>query len=128
MRRMPVEELSRRGIPRERLCHILPGHDGNIEPRRIVIGITSRVYPDGRKREGLLVDLSRALRLDPFHFEFFGRGWEAVIPHLEAAGATVRYFPGTEDFVSDYAVMCERLRNFDYYLYTGLDEGSMGIL
>jgi hypothetical protein len=126
--RMTVDELAARDLPRERLCYITPGHDGAVSPRRIVIGITSRAYPDGRKREHLLVELAQSLRLEAFHFEIIGSGWEKVIPALEGAGATVSYYPGTGDYKRDYAHTLERLRTFDYYLYMGLDEGSMGLL
>lgn len=126
--RMTVEDLVARGIPREKLCYVTPGHDAIAQPRRIVIGITSKVYSDGRKREHLLVALAHAMDLSPFHFDLIGAGWEPVIPSLQAAGATVTYVPGTADYVEDYQLLLERLRQFDYYLYTGLDEGSMGIL
>jgi hypothetical protein len=128
MSRMTMEDLVHRGITRDRLCYVSPAHDGNIEPRRTVIGITSRAYPDGRKREHLLVKLAESLPLDLFHFEIIGSGWDEVVNTLEAAGATVTYYPGTDDSKLDYAYMLERLRTFDFYLYLGLDEGSMGIL
>ncbi len=126
--RMTVETLARRGAPRKKLCYVTPGHDGIVTPRRITIGITSRVYGDGRKREGLLVDLARAMRLDSFHFEIVGDGWNQIVLALEAAGATVTYSPGSIDYDRDYALTLERMATFDYYLYTGLDEGSMGFL
>ena len=127
MSRMTVEELVRRGIKREKLCYITPAHDGLVTPRRITIGITSRTRADKAKREDLLIKLADMIRLDAFRFEIIGRGWEEVIPHLEAAGATVRYYPGTDD-LEDYKIYLERMPTFDYYLYMGFDEGSMGFL
>lgn len=126
--RMTVETLVRRGVRRDKLCYVTPAHDGLVKPRRIAIGITSRVYGDGRKREGLLVELAHAMRLDAFHFEIIGDGWELIIPALELAGATVTYSPGSADYDRDYALTLDRIPTFDYYLYTGLDEGSMGFL
>ena len=128
MSRMTVEELVRRGIKREKLCYITPAHDGLVTPRRITIGITSRTRADKAKREDLLIKLADMIRLDAFRFEIIGRGWEEVIPHLEAAGATVRYYPGTDDYVEDYKINLEHVATFDYYLYMGFDEGSMGFL
>lgn len=125
--RMCVDDLVQRGIPRAQLCYITPAHDNAVRPQRLVIGITSRVYSDGRKRESLLVKLSQAMRLDLFHFEILGSGWEPTIEHLERAGATVRYSPGTDNYRNDYAVLLERLQTFDYYLYMGLEGGSMGL-
>jgi hypothetical protein len=125
---MGVDTLARRGAPREKLCYVVPGHDGLVAPKRFVVGITSRAYGDGRKREWMLVELARAMRLDRFHFEIIGEGWEPIIKDLIAAGATVRHEPGTDDYARDYALTLQRIPTFDYYLYTGLDEGSMGFL
>lgn len=110
------------------LAFVVPGHDFAAQPRRVVIGLTTRLYADGRKRESMLLDLAQAMRLDRFRFEIFGLGWEHVIPTLEAAGAEVGYWPGTDDFRADYAEMMAHVRQFDYYLYLGRDEGSLGTL
>jgi hypothetical protein len=123
-----VETLSRRGIEAEKLCHVVPGHDGLVPSRRIVVGITSRAYADGRKREWLLTRLAEQMRLDAFRFEIIGDGWEPLLPPLKTAGAEVTYHPGSADYAADYAYTLERIRAFDYYLYTGMDEGSMGFL
>lgn len=127
MSRMTAAELVSRGIDATRLCYVTPGHDDVAKPRRLRVAITSRVRSDGMKREWLLVRLAERVALDLFHFEIIGKGWEPLIPHLEAAGATVRHFPETGDFDADYGVLLERLRACDYYLYLGLDEGSMGL-
>jgi len=126
--RMTVDDLAKQGIPRQRLCYITPAHDGLIRPRRIVIGITTNVYDDHRKREDLLAQVAREMRLDMFHFEILGQGWELIIPQLEAAGATVRYYSSSMDYRQGYQAHLERIPTFDYYLYTGLDEGSLGTL
>jgi glycosyltransferase involved in cell wall biosynthesis len=97
-------------------------------PRRLVIGIATRVYSDGRKREELLVRLSRNMSLATFRFRIFGSGWDSVVPHLSAAGAEVDYDPGSSDYVADYARLAAAMPHFDYYLYPGMDEGSLGTL
>src|SRR5262249_50140983 len=56
-----VHRLAHFGIPRERLCFVTPAHDHAISPRPLMIGLTNRLYDDGRKREGLLVDLCREI-------------------------------------------------------------------
>lgn len=116
------------GIAANRLAYVVPAHDFVAPPRRIVVGLTTRVYKDGRKREFMLTTLARTMRLDLFKFEIFGSGWEAVIPALEAAGAEVSYSPGTDDYVADYLTIQSALPWFDYYLYLGRDEGSLGTL
>jgi hypothetical protein len=128
MSRMTVDELARAGVERAKLCYVTPAHDGVLKPRRTVIGLTTRIRPDGAKRESVIIELARRMRLDSFHFDIIGRGWEGVIPRLEEAGATVRYYPGTNDATADYRVNMEWIPHFDYYLYMGWDEGSMGLL
>ncbi|HXC56341.1 MAG TPA: hypothetical protein VNU97_13675 [Rhizomicrobium sp.] len=123
-----VAALVRSGIPATSLCYVLPAQDFTVQPRRIVIGLTTRLYADGRKRESLLLRLARETDLSPFRFEIFGAGWEAVVPRLEAAGAEVRYEPGSADYAGDYRTIAESIPHFDYYLYLGMDEGSMGTL
>jgi hypothetical protein len=120
--------LIEQGIPADRLAFVVPGHDFAAAPRRIVIGLTTRIYADGRKREAMLVALARKMRLDPFRFDIFGSGWEPTIEILRDAGAEVRYFPGTADYVGDYDEIMAALPQFDYYLYLGRDEGSLGTL
>lgn len=122
MSRMTVAELGGYGIDPSRLTYVSPAHDGAVTPRRIVVGITSRLYPDGRKREADLIYVARSMRLDAFRFEIFGDGWGDVAEVLRGAGAEVDLEGGK----SDYAAILARLRNFDYYLYMGWDEGSMG--
>lgn len=116
------------GVAPASLAYAIPGHDFAAAPRRIVIGITTRLYADGRKREAMLTELARNMRLDRFRFEIFGAGWDNVVPQLEAGGAEVAYWPGTEDFRADYAELSSRISGFDYYLYLGRDEGSLGTL
>jgi hypothetical protein len=123
-----MRQLVAYGCAESSVYYISPAHDALITPRRIVIGITSRVYPDGRKRELLLQQVARRMDLSPFEFRIFGLGWEPTIDALKAAGAKVAYFSGTDDFRRDYATLMESVPSFDHYLYLGLDEGSLGIL
>ncbi len=128
MSRMTLEELVRRGIKRDKLCFISPAHDGKMKPRRIIIGITSRLHPGGIKNEKLLTKLAGTMTLGVFHFEIIGRGWEKIIPYLEKAGATVKNFSGTENGIEDYKINLERVPMFDYYLYLGFNDASLGFL
>ena len=123
-----VAALVDKGIPRDRLCFVMPAHDGLVTPRKIRIGIATRVYPDGRKRENFLSRLARDMSLEPFHFEIFGAGWGNIVPVLQSAGATVAYHPGTDDYRKDYSDILEEFGRLDYYLYIGMDEGSLGTL
>lgn len=128
--RMTLEQLVLSGIPRQKLCYITPAHDGNVKPKRIVIGITSQIRSGGAKREQVLIQMAQYMRLDAFHFIIIGPGWENVILSLKAAGATVDYNPGAyqKDNTEHLQLILDRLSCFDYYLYMGWDEGSMGLL
>jgi hypothetical protein len=123
-----AEELARSGVPQERLSYVLPAIDKPLPPRRIVVGITTRVYDDGRKREKFLLRLASDMRLDAFRFEIFGRGWDGVVSKLRSAGAQVEVDAGTEDWQGDYVRLQAAIPSFDYYLYMGMDEGSLGTL
>lgn len=123
MSRMTKAELVEQGVDAARLTYINPAHDDVIKPRRIVVGITSRLYGDGRKGEDVLVQVAESIRLDAFRFEIIGEGWDDVAAVLRRAGAEVHLAPD-----AGYERICERLPNFDYYLYMGWDEGSMGTL
>lgn len=121
-------ELTQFGVPGERLWYVLPALDQVIAPRRVTIGITTRVYDDGRKREEFLLRLARDMRLDAFRFQIFGAGWAAIAETLRQSGAEVELDAGTEDWQGDYARMQQAIPGFDYYLYMGMDEGSLGTL
>lgn len=123
-----LRSLVARGVPERSLCYILPAHDGHAKPRRIVIGITTRLYADGRKREDLLLRLGSELDFEQIEFKIFGAGWEKIVPQLTRLGADVEYDPGGPDYAADYQRILSALPTFDYYLSLGLDEGSLGTL
>jgi len=123
-----VRALTAWGIPGESLWYVLPAHDAPPEPARIRIAITTRIYDDGRKREDLLVRLAQERDLSPFHFEIGGDGWQDVVPKLRAAGASVNWNPSSADYTADYEQILESMRRCEWYLYLGLDEGSLGTL
>lgn len=127
MSSMTVKQLVNDGLPRVKMCYILPAFDG-LEPKRIVIGLTTKIYPDGRKREHLLERLAQEMNLSAFHFDIYGTGWEQMAEVLRKGGATVSVTVDTDDAVADYERIKQGIRGFDYYLYIGLDEGSMGTL
>lgn len=118
-----VKQLASMGIPRSKLCYVLPAHDGLIKPRRIKVGITSKVHNDGRKRELLLDKLAQSLSPDDFCFSIMGNGWNSIITSMRNRGFYVDY---NDSF--DYQKYIQLIPTFDYYLYLGNDEGSMGFI
>ncbi len=111
------------GVPRHKLCYINPAQDGIIKPRKIILGITSKVQSSGCKRESMVAQLADRISPDIFKFKIMGSGWDAIVGILRSKGIEVDYYN-----CFDYKEYCELMPNLDYYLYPGWDEGSMGFL
>jgi hypothetical protein len=118
-----VDHLVSVGINRRKLAYVNLAHDGNAKPRRFTVGITTRLYPDGRKRESDLVRLSREISPDDFAFKIMGFGWASIVADLRERGFEVEYH---EDF--DYEKYLTLIGSLDYFLYLSEDEGSMGFI
>lgn len=117
------DRLIASGVKRNRICYINPAQDGQIKPRKIVLGFTHRLYSDGRKNNSLILDVCEAISPDYFEFHIMGAGWDEIVKKMEEKGFKVVYFP---EF--DKAVYNKLIKNLDYYCYFGFDEGSMGFL
>lgn len=115
--------LAHAGIPAERLCFVNPAHDGCVTPRPFRVGITTRIYPDGRKREGMLLKLAQKINSAEFSFAIMGDGWTPVVAELKKRGFAIEYYPSF-----DPEMYRELILSLDYYLYLGSDEGSMGFI
>ncbi len=118
-----VDQLTNCGVPRERLCHVLPAHDEVMVPRKTVVGITSKIHSDGRKRESMLLELTDQISPTDFTFKIMGAGWGGIVDALKLKGFEVDYF---DSF--DFQLNQDLVPTFDYYLYLGLDEGAMGFV
>ena len=128
MSRMTVKFFLEQGADESKLCYVLPAHDGMVKPRRIKIGLTTHIYPDGRKREDLLLKLGKEIGFEDFQFEIYGLRWEKAAERMRECGAVVNLHSGEGDYEKAYQEMLQAIPEFDYYLYLGLDEGSMGTL
>jgi hypothetical protein len=118
-----VRKLVDAGLPRERLCYVHPAQDGVMRPRPLNIGITSRIYDDQRKKEQDFLALCRAIDPADFTFTIMGAGWDAIVEDMRRLGLAVDYHP---EF--NYPAYVRLVPLFDYFLYLGHDEGSMGFL
>ena len=123
MSRQVCEALATAGLPRDRLCFVNPAHDQAVTPRPLVLGITSKVQPSGCKRQHMLAEIAARISPAEFAFEIMGAGWGELVAALRGAGFTVTWH---EAFDRD--VYLRIIPGFDYYLYFGFDEGSMGTL
>lgn len=120
-----LNKLSMWGIPREKICYVNPAHDGEIKPRKIVLGITNRCYQtkDFRKRDDIVVKVCEHLDPNCFMFKIMGSGWEMIVEQLNEMGFEVEYY---NDF--DKEKYHTLMPSLDYWIYYGFDEGAMGYL
>jgi glycosyltransferase involved in cell wall biosynthesis len=123
MSRQTVAQLAASGLPGEKLTFVPPAHDGIITPRPTIIGITTRIYDDGRKKEQWIAKLAPLIAPSDFSFRIMGEGWGDIAATLRRDGFEVAY---EESFnVEAYSDLFAAI---DYYLYLGEDEGSMGFV
>lgn len=120
-----LNKLSSWGIAGDRLCYVNPAHDGDIKPRKIVLGITNRCYHgmDFRKRDDLIVEVCKQIDPKLFELKIMGAGWDEIVLQIEKLGFTVDYYA---EF--DREIYKKLMSGFDYWIYYGFDEGAMGYL
>ncbi len=120
-----MNKLSIDGVPRESLCYVNPAQDGEIEPRKIVLGITNRCYntTDFRKRDDMILKVFEQLENQYFKLKIMGAGWEEIVAQLCEMGFEVEYH---NEF--DRQIYKQLIPSLDYWLYYGFDEGAMGYL
>lgn len=120
-----MNRLSTWGIARERICYVNPAQDGEIEPKKIVLGITNRCYQgfDFRKRDDLILEVCK--QIDPclFKLKIMGFGWDDIVGQIRQLGFEVDYYA---EF--DRAIYNKLMPSLDYWIYYGFDEGAMGYL
>lgn len=120
-----MNKLSLWGVPRDRLCYVNPAQDGEIKPKKIVLGITNRCYKgiDFRKRDDIIPKVCENLSPHYFKLKIMGAGWNEIVEKIRDMGFEVEYF---EDF--DREIYKELIPSLDYWIYYGFDEGAMGFL
>ncbi len=120
-----VNRLSAQGVERDWLCYVNPAQDGDVEPGKIVLGITNRCYGgfDFRKRDTLILEVCRELEPRFFMLKIMGSGWEQIVSQIRQMGFEVEYYP---DFERD--IYRKLMPSLDYWIYYGFDEGAMGYL
>lgn len=120
-----MRKLTLWGVPRDKICYVNPAHDGDMKPRKIVLGITNRCYHeyDFRKRDDLILKVCEQLNSDHFKLKIMGAGWNNIVGQIRQLGFEVEYY---EEFDKD--IYQELMPSLDYWLYYGFDEGAMGYL
>ncbi|MCK6601556.1 MAG: hypothetical protein L6Q77_06995 [Bacteroidetes bacterium] len=115
--------IEEEGNPRAKLAFADPAHDQIIQIKPTTIGLASRIYSDGRKREYLIENLLEKISPKDFSWVIMGGGWEKVVDKMNRLGFSVIWH---ENF--DLKIYTEMIPALDYYLYPGLDEGQIGVI
>lgn len=123
MSKSTMAELIRLGIPKGNLQYAHMAKDGLAKPRKITIGLTTRLYADGRKREDYFNKLLKIISPEDFRFEIMGFGWAGNVENMRQDGFEINYI---EEF--DYNEYMNLMSRLDYYIYLGNDEGSAGFI
>lgn len=118
-----VNRLSAWGIARDRLCYVNPAQDGEIEPKKIVLGITNKCHHDFRKKDDLILEVCRRLDSCFFKLKIMGSGWDQIVEQIRELGFEVDYYA---EFNRE--IYKELMPSLDYWIYYGFDEGAMGYL
>ena len=126
--RQTAQFLIEEGISQDNVFYALPGIDPYVEPRKIKIGTSGRIYKDGRKNEKWLLEACSKIDISPFHFNFFGNGWDEIGHTLLKSGASVTIVSENAEFEAEHAQIIENMKQMEYWMYLGQDEGSMGCL
>lgn len=111
------------GAPSARVHHLAVPANPNLSPRKLTVGIFNKVHGDGRTRNWLLPDLADLVDLTPFQFVIMGANWESTIADLRSRHIVVTHF---DQF--DREQYIRLMPSLDYFLYLGMDEGSMAWL
>jgi hypothetical protein len=112
----------------DNVCYVPPANDPNMPIKKIIIGITTRLYSDGRKRESMLIDLAKYCDLKFFQFRIIGKGWDDVVIKLRSMGVDVIYYSARSERDLSYDQIRKVVSRCEYYMYLGQDEGSLGTL
>ena len=117
------DKLIASGVSRDKICYINPAQDALIQPRKINLGFTHRLYSDNRKKDDIILDICKKIDSKIFKFSIMGSGWDNIVKEMETMGFEVDYFPNFDKEKYD-----QLMPQLDYYCYFGFDEGSMGYL
>lgn len=120
-----LDKLVSWGMPRDKMCYVNPAQDGDMVPRKIVLGITNRCYYacDLRKRDDLILQVCKQLDARLFKLKIMGAGWNETVMQLRQIGFEVDYYA---DF--DREIYKKLMPSLDYWIFYGFDEGGMGYL
>lgn len=115
-----MDFLIQNGVKKDSVSVILPASDIVRRPR--IVAILTQLYPDGRKREGMFLELLKTLDPKDFVFNIVGEGWGKIVEEAKKNFHILwqeQYTPELGQGI---------LNNADYLVYFGKDEGAMSVL
>jgi len=112
------EELIALGVDPEKIWVNYCGAD-EFSYRKRLIGIIGYPQPNGRKREGLLLDLAWNYDLTPYEFILTGEGWQGMAERLHELGVSCSWH-----HADTFEKLVTTMRFLDVLLVTGYREGS----
>lgn len=112
------DELIELGVDPAKIHVIYCGAD-QFQYRKRLIGIIGYPQPNGRKREGLILDLAWQYDLTPYQFIFSGVGWEGMVERLNELGVSASCH-----HADTFEKLSMTLRLLDVLLVTGYREGG----
>jgi hypothetical protein len=120
--------LISQGLPEARISYVLPAVDSPPKLKKIKIGLSGRIYKDGRKNEQWIISTAQEISFENFQFYLFGSGWEKVRNAITSSGCEVFVFQESSDYLADHNLILSKLSELDFWMYLGFDEGSLGTL
>ena len=115
--------IASKSLGLKRLFYVLPPHDNDLKLKKIHLGFFTNLYNDGRKEEKIFIRSIKQIGNQFIRLSIIGKGWKNHIYDLKTQGYEVdyqRFF-----FRSRYL---SKLREIDFLVYLGSDEGSMSFL
>lgn len=112
------DTLVKAGCDKKKLFVSGHAHD-SLERRPKIIAMVFNIYPDGRKREDMIIKLLKSLgkNKSQYIFRIMGKGWEKVIDTMNKEKIRAQGWP---QFMADPYLQI--LSTSDYLLYTGNED------
>lgn len=116
-----LDYLIKNGVAKKNLSVIHPATNVTRRPR--IISIMTQLYPDGRKREEMFLELLKSIDPEKFAFNIVGEGWEEILESLPEGKYGILY---QKHYTPEIGQSI--LNSADYLIYFGKDEGAISVL
>ena len=115
--------IASKSLGLKKLFYILPPHDDDLKLKKIHLGFFTNLYNDGRKKEKIFIESIKKIDPKLIKLSIIGKGWKKYISDLKTHGYEIEY----QRFFFRRCYL-SKLKEIDFLLYLGNDEGSMSFL